>query len=78
MPEPTLAPMTGSPLTASGTLISPEMIFAVPQDGQFTSAGAIKVPDARPERLAFEGFFTPTTVMTRNGLASAFPGPRNG
>nr|WP_231930531.1 cytochrome c biogenesis protein ResB [Friedmanniella luteola] len=50
----------------------------LPQDGQFTSAGAIKAPDARPERLAFEGFFLPTAVTT-NGSAptSGFPDALN-
>ena len=50
----------------------------LPQDGQFTSAGAIKAPDARPERLAFEGFFLPTAV-TSGGAAptSGFPDALN-
>jgi len=46
----------------------------LPQDGNFTSAGAIDAPDARPERLGFEGFFLPTAVT--NGTeapTSAFP-----
>ena len=30
-------------------------VVFLPQDGNFTSAGVIKAPDARPERLAFEG-----------------------
>ncbi len=50
----------------------------LPQDGQFTSAGAIKAPDARPDRLAFEGFFLPTAV-TSGGAAptSGFPDALN-
>jgi cytochrome c biogenesis protein len=44
----------------------------LPQDGNFTSAGVVKVPDGRPNRLAFEGFFTPTAVEGR-GPTSAFP-----
>ncbi|HYP44879.1 MAG TPA: cytochrome c biogenesis protein ResB [Propionibacteriaceae bacterium] len=44
----------------------------LPQDGNFTSAGVIKAPDGRPNRLAFEGFFTPTAVPGR-GPTSAFP-----
>ncbi len=50
----------------------------LPQDGQFTSAGAVKAPDARPDRLAFEGFFLPTAV-TSGGAAptSGFPDALN-
>ena len=49
-------------------------VVFLPQDGQFTSAGAIKAPDARPERLAFEGFFLPTAVTAKNGAPiSGFP-----
>jgi cytochrome c biogenesis protein len=41
-----------------------------------TSAGVIKVPDARPEQLGFAGVFLPTEYVTPAGtLASAFPAP---
>ncbi|MFL6064043.1 MAG: cytochrome c biogenesis protein ResB [Friedmanniella sp.] len=53
-------------------------VVFLPQDGQFTSAGAVKVPDARPERLAFEGFFLPTAVTTNGGApTSGFPDALN-
>lgn len=42
-----------------------------------TSEGVIKVPDARPDQLAFLGVFLPTTVRTKAGLASAYPGAQN-
>jgi len=42
-----------------------------------TSEGVIKVPDAEPDQLAFLGVFLPTTVKTKNGLASAYPGALN-
>lgn len=45
----------------------------LPQDGNFTSAGAIKAPDARPERLAFQGFFLPTAQVDELGPRSLFP-----
>ena len=49
-------------------------VVFLPQDGQFTSAGAIKAPDARPERLAFEGFFLPTAVTNGDAApTSGFP-----
>ena len=49
----------------------------LPQDGNFSSAGAIKAVDARPERLAFQGFFLPTAVVDDQGPRSIFPGPIN-
>ncbi len=48
-------------------------VVFLPQDGNFTSAGAIKAPDARPERLAFQGFFLPTAVVDEQGPRSVFP-----
>ncbi len=53
-------------------------VVMLPQDGNFTSISAIKVPDARPERLAFEAFFYPTAVSDPiNGPSSAFPDALN-
>jgi len=51
--------------------LSGPVVF-LPQDGNFTSAGVIKVPDARPNRLAFEAIFTPTSVDGK-GPRSFFP-----
>ncbi|MBK8459113.1 MAG: cytochrome c biogenesis protein ResB [Micropruina sp.] len=45
----------------------------LPQDGNFTSLGVIKAPDARPSRLAFEGSFLPATVTDELGTRSVFP-----
>lgn len=45
----------------------------LPQDGNFSSAGSIKAPDARPSRLAFQGFFLPTAVVDEQGPRSVFP-----
>nr|WP_233493916.1 cytochrome c biogenesis protein ResB [Desertihabitans brevis] len=45
----------------------------LPQDGNFTSAGAIKAWDSRPEQLAFQGFFLPTAVVDELGPRSVFP-----
>ena len=52
-------------------------VVFLPQDGNFTSAGAIKVPDARPQRLAFEGFFLPSAVLDAQGPRSVFPDALN-
>lgn len=54
------------------TAFSGPVIF-LPQDGNFTSTGVIKVPDARPKRLAFEGMFLPTATMDMGGARSLFP-----
>ena len=48
-------------------------VIFLPQDGNFTSAGVIKAPDGRPERLAFEGIFAPTAVVDDRGPRSLFP-----
>ncbi|WP_375425943.1 cytochrome c biogenesis protein ResB [uncultured Friedmanniella sp.] len=50
-------------------------VVFLPQDGNFTSAGAIKAYDARPQRIAFEGFFLPTAVSDGSSAAptSGFP-----
>ncbi len=49
-------------------------VVFLPQDTNFRSDGVVKVPDARPERLAFEGVFLPTAVSGgASGLVSAFP-----
>jgi cytochrome c biogenesis protein len=47
-------------------------VVFLPQDGNFTSAGVVKAPDGRPNRLAFQGFFTPTAVDGQ-GPTSVFP-----
>jgi len=50
----------------------------LPQDKNFTSAGVVKVPDAVPEQLGFQGFFLPTAIIdTELGPTSAFPGALN-
>ena len=49
-------------------------VVFLPQDANNRSDGVIKVPDARPERLAFEGVFLPTAATSgAGGLVSVFP-----
>ncbi len=49
-------------------------VVFLPQDANFRSDGVIKAPDARPERLAFEGVFLPTAGEDgANGMVSVFP-----
>lgn len=46
----------------------------LPQDASFASFGVVKVPDALPEQLAFEGLFLPTYGFTMEaGPFSRFP-----
>ena len=52
-------------------------VVFLPQDGNFTSNGVIKAPDARPERLAFEGIFVPTTPVDNAMPRSLFPDTYN-
>jgi cytochrome c biogenesis protein len=50
----------------------------LPSDGTYTSTGVIKVPDATPRQLAFQGFFLPTAVSTGQGPpVSVFPAAAN-
>lgn len=59
---------------ANGDVAFSGPVVFLPQDGNCSSAGAIKAPDGRPERLAFEGLFFPTAVLdSATGPSSAFP-----
>lgn len=49
----------------------------LPQDGNFSSFGVVKAPDARPAQLGFEGFFLPTAVIDQRGPVSVFPDDLN-
>ncbi len=48
-------------------------VVFLPSDPNFTSNGVVKAPDARPERLAFEGIFLPSAVIDDQGMRSVFP-----
>lgn len=49
-------------------------VIFLPQDGSFVSFGVIKVPDAAPTQLGFQGYFFPTAALTPKGQPySAFP-----
>lgn len=46
----------------------------LPQDGNFSSTGVVKAPDARPEQLGLQGIFAPTAMLDpKRGPISAFP-----
>ena len=53
-------------------------VIFLPQDSSFVSYGVIKVPDAAPTQLGFEGYFFPTAALSRHGQPySAFPDADN-
>ncbi|WP_077489071.1 cytochrome c biogenesis protein ResB [Sinomonas mesophila] len=53
-------------------------IPSIPTDAVYTSTIVIKAPDARPTQLGFVGFFLPTSVEGKDGVAfSADPDPLN-
>ncbi|WP_156887512.1 cytochrome c biogenesis protein ResB [Propionicicella superfundia] len=58
---------------ANGDVAYSGPVVFLPQDGNFTSSGVIKVPDARPYRMAFEGLFLPTGTVDTAGPRSLFP-----
>jgi cytochrome c biogenesis protein len=62
---------------AQGNIAFSGPVVMLPQDGNFSSVGAIKAPDARPERLAFEAFFFPTATLDEQGPRSIFPDALN-
>jgi cytochrome c biogenesis protein len=50
----------------------------LPQDSTYKSVGVIKVPDAVPQPLGFEGFFLPTAAFDpQQGPVSTFPNALN-
>lgn len=60
---------------SAGNIVFDDAIPFLPQDGNFTSTGVIKVPDAQPQ-LGFRGLFLPTTAITEElGPHSVFPAP---
>jgi cytochrome c biogenesis protein len=57
----------------SGAVTFDDTVVFLPQDGNFTSTGVIKVPDAVPS-LGFNGLFLPTRAFTeQRGGFSVFP-----
>ncbi|MGH1563764.1 cytochrome c biogenesis protein ResB [Mumia sp. DW29H23] len=47
-----------------GRVVFEDAVPFLPADATYTSNGVVKVPDARPEQLGFQGFFLPTAVST--------------
>jgi cytochrome c biogenesis protein len=60
---------------STGSVVFDDSVVFLPQDGNFTSTGVVKVPDAKPS-LALNGLFLPTTALDQVlGPHSTFPGP---
>ncbi|MGA4668850.1 cytochrome c biogenesis protein ResB [Propionibacteriaceae bacterium Y1923] len=62
---------------ANGDIAFAGPVVFQPQDGNFSSFGVIKAQDARPKRLAFEGWFLPTATVDELGPRSTFPDADN-
>ena len=57
-----------------GRVVLRDSVAFLPRDGNFTSTGVIKSPDARPDQLGFQAIFLPTTrIDPERGPISLFP-----
>ena len=63
---------------ADGTVAFSGAVPFLPSDATYTSTGVIKVPDAKPAELGFQGFFLPTAVSVgKKAPVSIYPGAVN-
>ncbi|KAA0968668.1 cytochrome c biogenesis protein ResB [Paeniglutamicibacter gangotriensis] len=53
----------------NGNIAFSGSVVSVPQDGMYTSLMVIKVPDAKPEQLGFQGFLLPTAMTDETGFS---------
>jgi len=59
----------------TGQVVFEDAVVFLPQDGNFTSTGVIKLPDANPQ-LGIQGLFLPTAAVDEiRGPHSTFPAP---
>lgn len=60
---------------STGAVVFDDDVPFLPQDGNFTSTGVVKVPDGRPQ-LGVQGLFLPTAALDDiRGPHSTFPAP---
>ena len=60
---------------STGKVVFDDTVVFLPQDGNFTSTGVLKAPDASPQ-LAIQGLFLPTAALDAQlGPHSTFPAP---
>ncbi|MDD2857588.1 MAG: cytochrome c biogenesis protein ResB [Candidatus Nanopelagicales bacterium] len=58
-----------------GTVVFDDAVPFLPQDGNFTSTGVVKVPDASPQ-IGLQALFLPTAALDQTlGPHSTFPAP---
>jgi cytochrome c biogenesis protein len=62
----------------AGKVVFSGSVPFLPQDANFTSRGVVKVPDAQPDQLGFQGIFLPTAVIDPTlGPISVAPDPKS-
>jgi cytochrome c biogenesis protein len=60
---------------SKGRVVFDDTVVFLPQDGNFTSTGVLKAPDASPQ-LGFSAILAPTATITEaTGPISSFPAP---
>jgi len=60
---------------STGAVVFDDTVVFLPQDGNFTSTGVVKIPDAEPS-LGLNGLFLPTAALDEvRGPHSTFPAP---
>ena len=60
---------------STGAVVFDDTVVFLPQDGNFTSTGVVKVPDANPS-IGLNGLFLPTAALDEvRGPHSTFPAP---
>lgn len=63
---------------AQGNVAFEGAVPFLPSDATYTSTGVVKVPDAKPSQLGFQGFFLPTAVSEgKKAPVSIYPGAVN-
>src|SRR4028118_1785629 len=63
---------------ARARLLCPAAPPFLPEDGNYTSVGVVKVAGAEPQQLALQGLFLPTVAFRDGAIPiSIFPGAKN-
>ncbi len=60
----------------AGDVVYSQPVVFLPQDGNLTSLGVIKIPDGLSQQVGMVGFFYPSAVVLESGaLSSVYPEP---
>ncbi|MRJ76054.1 cytochrome c biogenesis protein ResB [Aeromicrobium sp. SMF47] len=62
---------------SKGDVVFDDAVPFLPADATYTSNGILKVPDAQPEQLGFQGFFLPTAAEQNGVSISVHPAAAN-